>query len=177
MEIRPVERLILTMLTEIYDNLKIKGEVDASLVRSALFGGHSWVFDWEMPGIAKVEEKPERLVRETVDILDMYDFLELSYADLEPDDRAGIDDWRIRFPGFDGNNETDHIGIARFFVEELGRFERFRGRDLNSHHPTLDRARAMLKTFEPIRSTTGMRGGLPRLTAEEIRQIVDIDQV
>ena len=175
MEIRPVERLILTMLTEIYDNLKIKGEIDASLVRSALYGGHSWVFDWEMPGISKVEDKPERLVRETVNILDMYDFLELSFADLGQDDRVGIDDWRVRFPGFDGNNETDHMGIARFFIEELGRFDRFKGRSLNSHHPTLDRARAMLRTFEPIRAATGMRGDLPRLTADEIRQIINPD--
>jgi uncharacterized protein YfbU (UPF0304 family) len=161
------------MLTEIYDALKIKGEVDASFVRAALFGGHGWAIDWEMPGIAQVQDTPESTVSEAVNILDMYDMLERSYVGLEAEQKSEIDEWHVQFPGFDGNNETEHMGAARFFVETMGRFERFRGRDFNSHHPTLGRARAMLRVYEPLRAGTATRSGLPRLNADEIRQIVD----
>lgn len=50
------------------------------------------------------------IVSEVVDILDMYDMLELSYGELDASASAsvGIDEHLVRFPGFDGNNETSH---------------------------------------------------------------------
>jgi uncharacterized protein len=58
----------------------------------------------------------------------------------------------IKFPGFDGNNESEHLSIARFLIEDLERFSRFREgrRDLNSRFPTLESYGRMLKIFEPI---------------------------
>ena len=56
------------------------------------------------------------------------------------------------FPGFDGNHEGGHLGIADFLVNELGRFSDFKGRDLNSHCPLLENYRRMVKSFEPMRN-------------------------
>ena len=69
-----------------------------------------------------------------------------------------------RFNGFDGNNETEHMGVARFLIEDLERFSSFKKRDLNSHMPTLVGYRRMLRIFLPLRP--GLTGGV--LTASQI---------
>jgi len=53
--------------------------------------------------------------------------------------------------GFDGNNETEHMSIARFLVEKLRRFENFKGRSFNSHMPKVASYRKMIQLFEPMR--------------------------
>ena len=57
---------------------------------------------------------------------------------------------RVVFPGFDGNDEGEYLGIARFLINEMERFSEFTGRDLNSHRPLVDAYRRMIKVFEPI---------------------------
>jgi len=57
----------------------------------------------------------------------------------------------IKFHGFDGNNESEKMGIANFLVKKMDRFPRFKGRDLNAHSPTFERQRRMLRLFEPMR--------------------------
>lgn len=55
-----------------------------------------------------VQPVDHSIVSEVVDILDMYDMLELSYGELDASASVGIDEHLVRFPGFDGNNETSH---------------------------------------------------------------------
>ncbi|WP_052747983.1 MULTISPECIES: YfbU family protein [Brevundimonas] len=172
MEIRDVDRLILVMLAEIQENLKIKGEIDTAFLKDAIFGGHDWALEWRMPGIFKVEQTSRDVLAETVDVLDMYDMMERSYDDLGPSEKVGFDRHEVEFHGFDGNHETDHMGVAQFLVEKMNRFPRFLGRTFNSHHPTLDRVRRMLRAYEPLRAGTGQRSGVPRLNADEIRQVL-----
>jgi uncharacterized protein YfbU (UPF0304 family) len=64
---------------------------------------------------------------------------------------VGIRGKTPKFHGFDGNNETEYMGIARFLVEQLGRFTDFKGRDFNSHSPTVARNLRMARRFEDIR--------------------------
>lgn len=170
MELRPAERLILLMLSEIYDHLGIDGETDTKLLRGAIFGGHGWALDWDMPGVTQVEETDRAIVSEVVDFLDMYDMIELSLADLSAADCAALPDWKLRFRGFDGNNETTYMSVARFMVAEMGRFSAFKGRDFNSHAPVVDRARAMYRVYEPLRPGTAHRNP-PRLTLDDLKAI------
>ena len=58
-----------------------------------------------------------------------------------------------KFPGFDANNEAEHLGIARFLIDDLERFSRFAGRELNSHAQSIDGYRRMLQVFLPMRET------------------------
>jgi uncharacterized protein YfbU (UPF0304 family) len=46
----------------------------------------------------------------------------------------------IQFPGFDGSNESEHFGIARFIIEDLKLFSCFHERrhKLNSHFQILE---------------------------------------
>ena len=68
--------------------------------------------------------------------------------------KAGKNKWQhVKFQGFDGNYETEHMGVARFLINDMNRFERFKKRELNSHVPSVQRYGRMFRVFEPIRAT------------------------
>ncbi|CAM4319043.1 hypothetical protein NOLU111490_17310 [Novosphingobium lubricantis] len=76
----------------------------------------------------------------------------------------------VQFPGFDGNNESEHMGVARFLIEKMGCFERFGGkRSLNSHSHSVEGCRRMLAVFEPIRAKLVGR----HLSVDEIVEILN----
>jgi uncharacterized protein YfbU (UPF0304 family) len=110
-----------------------------------------------MPGVFEPTETPDNVVSETVGILNMWDRLEYSFKELS----AGDKEWLaknaylgndVKFHGFDGNDGTEakYASAASFLVDHLNRFQIFKGRDFNSHMPTLDAYRRMLPVFEPI---------------------------
>jgi uncharacterized protein YfbU (UPF0304 family) len=152
-QLTDAEKLILIMLSNIQQHLKIEGGVDPKFVQSAINSGNTWALKWEYPGIFGVTETPREVVEEVVDVLEMWSFLESSYERLSDRDKTLVetDAGNVRFRGFDGNNEGDHMSAARFFVDHLERFQEFRGRDLNSHTHSIDRYRRMLKVFKPLR--------------------------
>lgn len=168
------EKLILSMLCDISRHLKIKDGVDPDFVAEALYGGHNWALQWQLQGIFHGHEDSERAVSETVDILDMWFFIESAYAKLSKRDKERIKTeaepfgTHVVFPGFDGNNESEHLGIARFLIEKMDRFSIFKGRDLNSHAPLLDSYRRMVAAFEPMRA--GLIGR--ELSADEIIKLL-----
>jgi uncharacterized protein YfbU (UPF0304 family) len=153
------EKLITLMLCEVYKALGIKGEIDPEFVSSVLYGGHYWGLAWGYSGLFHVQEDDKRVVSEVVDILDMWSFIERGYAKLSKSDQqrvateAGPFGTHVVFTGFDGNNEVEYMGIARFLIEKLKRFSTFAGRELNSHAPTVERYRRMYSVFEPMRQT------------------------
>ena len=71
------------------------------------------------------------------------------------------------FHGFDGNNESEHLGVAHFLIEEMGRFTRFKKRDLNSHMPVVVAYNRMFEVFRPIRTTLIGR----KLSEAELKEI------
>ncbi|MBR0647125.1 YfbU family protein [Plastoroseomonas hellenica] len=171
MELRDVDRLILVLLLEIHRKLRIEDGLNSALIEKALSGGHLWALKWELPGIFHGHIDSERELRETLDILDMWDDLEHSFEALSASDKAAVAKdaapfgERVRFHGFDGNGGA-HLGIARFLIEELGRFSHFKGRELNSHAPLLEADLRMLSAYGPLRKASPM--GFGRLTASQI---------
>jgi uncharacterized protein YfbU (UPF0304 family) len=171
---RDGEKLILSMLCDVSRHLKIKDGADPDFVASALYGGHNWALKWELQGIFHGHEDSERAVSEAVDILDMWSFIESAYAKLSKKDQERIRveaepfGKHVTFPGFDGNNETEHLGIARFLIEKMGRFTIFKGRELNSHAPLLGAYRRMVAAFDPMRP--GLVGR--ELNADEIIKLL-----
>lgn len=159
------EKLILLMLCELYKRLGVEGELDADFIENALYGGHGWGLEWRYGGIFRESEHDERTVEEVVRILEMWSAIERSFERLTDTERARLKTEAVpfgedaRFPGFDGNNESEHGSIARFMVKDLERFPEFAGReDLNSHMPTLVMHRRMLAKFTKIRP--GMKRGM-----------------
>lgn len=157
MKLSDGEKLILLMLADMYKGLKIKGDFDPGFISETIHSDHLWGFNWRFQGIPleKSEDPPE--LRETVDYMDMWSFLEDSYKKLSPADKKRIETEaepfgkHVEFHGFDGNNET-HYHIARYMVDHLDRFQSFKKRELNSHSPTIDMYARMYRVFEPMRS-------------------------
>jgi len=151
------EKLIILMLSELYDALEIDGEIEPDFLRSAIFGNQLWGISWKYSGIPFDGIETPREVREVVNILDMWSFIEESIERCDEESRQQIEEAigplgrDPRFHGFDGNNETEHMAIASFLVNDLDRFTRFGGRSLNSHMPVIDRYRRMLPIFERFR--------------------------
>jgi uncharacterized protein len=156
------EKLLVMMMVDVYRHLKIKGEIDPDFISGVIYGGHYWAAKWEMGGLFTDYEDDARDVHFVTDVLDMWRLIESAYVKLSKKDKDRVlkeaDPFgtHVEFRGFDGNNETSHMGIARFLVEKMGRWSQFKGRELNSHSPTLVRYGRMLAVFAPMR--TGLVG-------------------
>lgn len=176
MELSAGEKLILIMLSEIHESLKIKDGIDPKFVRNAIYDESLWSIAWKYPGIIRSDENSTPpVVREVLDILEMWELLEFSYDQLQSADKervkaeANLFGHDLRFRGFDGNHETEHLGAARVLIDDLDRFSTFKGRDLNSHMPSLDRYARMLGVYLPIRHSHSTN----TLNAEQIIQILN----
>jgi hypothetical protein len=156
------EKLILVMLSDISKRLEGQPEIDPNFVTETIYSDQLWGFRWKFSGIPfeKVESPP--LVKETVDILDMF-MLSISHFQR----KSAKDQTKIKealgyaahgleaFPGFDGNND-DHYGVAQYLVEHLDRFTNLPGATNNSHtQSSLPRYRAMLRIYLPLRPKLG----------------------
>jgi len=148
------EKLILVMLCDLFDHLKVKSDIEPEFIREAIHSGNLWGLNWGMEGIFHGEQTPRAVVAEVVDILAMWERIEQSYEALLPIERsqleAEIGSPRVRFDGFDGNNEVKYISAAQFLIDRLGRFRHFKGRGLNSHYPSLEPHRRMVAVIEPM---------------------------
>ncbi|MEW6019074.1 MAG: YfbU family protein [Pseudomonadota bacterium] len=170
----PAERLMMLMLCEIYEKTLGKvGDFDPTFIRKSVAGGDLWAIEMEYSGLALDYTVEPDVAREVIDILDMYAFIEETVERLTAAEKASLPAGRDRFRGFDGNNETEHMGAAQLIVEDMGRFPRFKGRGFNAHMPTLAGYRRMLDVFKPIRASLGARAGTPGLTVAELNEILD----
>lgn len=151
------EKLIATMLLDVQKQLKVGGsEPDSEFLSEVLFGGHYWALKWQMPGLFHDHEDDPKDVHTVVEVLDMWDSLERAFEKLSKKEREKVQKAvkpfeRPTFHGFDGNNESTQMSIARFLIEKMNRFERFKGRELNSHVPLIDAYRRMLTVFAKMR--------------------------
>lgn len=148
------EKLILKMLCELYEHLKVQGDIDPKLVESAICYGHSWALRHTYPGIFGDEERDPAAVSEVFDILGMYRRIQQSYERLTDEEKqrvqteAGPFSDDIQFDGFDARTEKDHLSIAQFAIKHFGQFPELKVRSLDSHHPTLVTYRRMLSAFK-----------------------------
>lgn len=168
------EKLVTMMLCELFKHLKLKSDIDPSFLEEIIYGGHYWALGWKYSGLFHGHSDSDVVVSDVVNILDMWSFLESGFRELSKEDKervtaeAGPFGKHVSFTGFDGNREGEYIGVARVLISQLDRFTEFKGRELNSHMPSLDTHRRMLSVFEPIRENLIGRG----LNAAEIIQIL-----
>jgi hypothetical protein len=165
------EKVLILLMRDLYSRLKITDAgLEPDFLAEVIWGGHYWAAEWKLPGVFHGHEDDPKNVSFVVDVLDMWDRIEAGYAQLNKKDRSALEEAAApfgknpRFPGFDGNNEAELLGIAGFLVNKLDRFSRFAGRDLNAHMPTIDMHRRMLRVFQPLRSSLiGGEFGLAQL--------------
>jgi uncharacterized protein YfbU (UPF0304 family) len=173
MKISDGEKLILLMLSEIYERLEIDGEIDSKFIKEAIFSNNLWALPWKYSGIPFEDQEDPEIVGEILDILEMWNLIEYSYSELSEQDKLKLEvdakpfGKNPKFPGFDGNNESEYMGMASFIVNELNRFEDFKGRSFNSHAPSLDGHRRMLSVFNDVRKNMDF-GPLPESSLAKI---------
>ena len=162
------ERLIIVMLAEVMEALKLNREIDPKLVKSLACNNDGWAIAEKYSGIFDCDAPSKELVDETRDILWMWDIIEYQIEQLTGDDAEEAKGFRWnKFNGFDGNRDP-HIGIARTFIQKLGSFPTFKDRDLNSHSPlSLTRYQDMSVKFDHYLNN----GGVTPLTMDMLRDL------
>ena len=159
MNVTDGEKLILLMLSELYERLDIRGEINPEFIKSAIFSHNLWGIPWKYSGIQFENQDTPPIVKEVLDILDMWSFIEYAYQKMSKEDQRKLEEDAHpfgkdpKFLGFDGNNESEHMNIASFLINDLERFQEFKGRSINSHMPTLETYHRMLSVFSKIRKT------------------------
>ncbi len=152
----PTEKLILSMLCDLARDRNDWEGIDPDFVQYAIGGGHYWALGWKYPGVFGGRPDSPELVREVVDILQMWTVLEHRYELLEETDKArvaseaapyGTD---VKFKGFYPNEESSHGSIAEFLIEHIDGYSRFKGRRLNTTWPVVGWYRRMLQAYEPM---------------------------
>ncbi|WP_419899585.1 YfbU family protein [Roseomonas sp. USHLN139] len=148
------EKLSLYLLTEILKEISDSSE--SILLQKLLLGGHYWAINSEFTGIFHNHVDNPKSAQQVINILDMWYIIENSYRKFSTQDKKMIEDhfkgnFRKEFMGFSGNDETEHLGIARIFIDDLNKFGYFKGRNLNSHFPTLSENLAIYSKFKEIR--------------------------
>ncbi|MNJ26233.1 hypothetical protein D3C77_207030 [compost metagenome] len=146
MEFSGKDQLLFTLLTDIHKALKIEGSVDADFVQRMILGGNGWALSHAFPEMFLHEPQPAN-VKYVMDVLDLWQMVELAYQDLSEEERAqqAFSASDVKFPGFDGNNESELLSIALVLTEDLGKWAHFKGRVMNSHMPTTDLYKRMLE--------------------------------
>lgn len=153
------EKMLMLMMGDLYKHLGIENaETNPQFLAEVIYGGHYWAPKWDMEGVFHDHVDDPADLKHVVDVLDMWSFIEEAYERFTPAERAQIEKdagplgKHVAFHGFDGNNESSQLSIARFLIEQMNRFQRFKGRDLNSHHPTEARYRRMVEIFTAMRA-------------------------
>jgi uncharacterized protein YfbU (UPF0304 family) len=167
MELSKLERLNLINQFLILEKLYPEEADYYAKHRKAVQEGYKLHYRWIFEHL--YEEMSEEECQEVLDILEMHRAFAWSYMDATG--KKEVDDDRLRFRGFDGNNESSQLSYASYFVIELERFqELLYGKeysDFNSHMPTMDRYRRMLSVWKTFGKPNQMR-----LSMEQIEQVL-----
>ncbi|MGL5678757.1 MAG: YfbU family protein [Plesiomonas shigelloides] len=74
------------------------------------------------------------------------------------------------FGGFDGNNESEYMALARFMIDKMGMYSWFKGRPLNSHCPSMGPYNRILSAFQKLGSRNMFSSPL---SADEIAEVMN----
>ena len=124
MEFTDTERLILANQYEILG--KLNSDEDYLKLAENLKDGHEWIYNQKFFMSPIFDKEKSNIV---VDILDLYRALQRSYDDLTI--KGSLNESKVKFPGFDGNNEGEYKRFVSALVEN-GQFDCLRA-DTNSH--------------------------------------------
>ncbi len=155
MKLTDGEKLILLMLSEIYDKLGVKGQIDNKFIESAIQSDNIWGISWKFSGITFEKDETPPIVEEVCDILDMFFWLEVSFEALPKREQnlitdSGLD---VKYQGFDGNHEAKYLNVVAFLVNDLERYQEYKGREDKRTVFALPRYRGMLAEFKKIRKS------------------------
>lgn len=147
------ERLLLIEINELKKQIAIMNNDEESVNSleckiEALENGYASFYDCSYIQDEKTEEWEDKIL----DILDMYCFMHNSIENNQnPPYQVSVND--VRFPGFDGNNESDELYFVDFIINKQNRFCELKenGRnDFNSHIRMMPKYERMLDVFKEL---------------------------
>ncbi|MFM5103372.1 YfbU family protein [Aeromonas sp. 6P] len=174
MQFTPEQKLIIGLLCDIHKNLNIRNEYDAEMISDAILSGNEWAIDHEYGQHLGSEIQDPRF-KFVSDVMQMSLVIEGSYNQMTEADKATIaEGTRFNpakvFVGFDGNNESEYMSCAQFYVHKLNRFAMFKEREFNSHSEMVGAYHRMLAVFNEVYDPVH---GADRLSAEQIIAIMN----
>lgn len=175
MKLTDAEKLILLMLCDLSDGKK---EIDPEFIRDAIYNDATWGIPWKYHGFESGNRSDNPVVEQVCNILNMYRVMDNAYRELSAEDKALVDAssraHRLKYIGFDGNNESEHLSVVEFLVQKLGRYTELEGKEsLNSHTPMLDNYLDMERKYMEITTAKTVTFITGNLTAAEIIQIIE----
>lgn len=151
MIVSDAEKLILLMLSDLHELHGID-KINTKLLRSALSTNNSWALNWEIPDLGSdLTDTPEEVIT-VVNFMYMWGALEDTWHAFPENIKENIMSnvqigKTVKFPGFHSSEEFELYTIAKLFVDDMGKFQRYKGRDLNSHVPMRALYEKMYSTF------------------------------
>jgi len=164
------QKLILLALRDIQIAVgkgKNNDPLDLEFVADAILNDELWSLALMMPGVISESRPLPRKVRRVFDILTMFRVIDHSIAALNDKQRSSLDLHALTFRGFDGNNESDYLGITHFLITKMGRYSWLDAEKLNAHAPTVEWYERMLAVYEPISKRLMARD----LSFEELQEL------
>lgn len=161
------ERLALSFQLKILEKLYPEEKEYYANHRKAIEDGYELHYDWI------TEHLSEGLTSEectfVLDVLDMYAAFHFSFRQLKEPKKLKEED--VKFPGFDGNNETMHMAYTKYFIEDLDRFREIRESTngyYNSHIQMIPKYRNMLVKLKEFK-----RPYTYELSEDEVFEIIN----
>lgn len=142
MELNIKERLQLSFQLRILEKLYPDEQEYYANHRKAIEEGYQLHYDWITENLSDGLTKDE--CKFVLEVLDMYSSLHFSVREFKDSDLT-IES--VKFPGFDGNNETMFMAYTKYFIEDLDRFSEIQESTngyYNSHTKMIPKYKKML---------------------------------
>jgi len=160
-ELTDKERLFLSNQHEILGYLNTDNSEYHFKLAEQLREGHEWLYSQSFDYFSEnLSSEDAELV---LDILQIYELIGDAYNQLS--DTSGISDTQVKFPGFDGNNETEFMSFVDA-LEKDGRYvDVIQAGHRNSHSAKVHVYERMIAKWESL--------GKPMpLTKEQLLEIL-----
>ena len=161
-ELTDKERLFLSNQHEILGYLNTDNSDYHFKLAEQLREGHEWLYSQSFDYFS--ENLPSEHAELVLDILQIYELIGDAYSRLS--DTSGISDTQVKFPGFDGNNESEFMGFVDA-LEKDGRYVHvIQAGNRNSHSAKVHVYERMIAKWESF--------GKPMpLTKEQLIEILE----
>ncbi|MBV9109912.1 MAG: YfbU family protein [Gemmatimonadetes bacterium] len=163
MKLTRTERWILANQYRILAKLEPENAATYRGYIEALERGYANVIDRLSEHVLR-DDTTHRESDEVDEILAMYDALQRSFRTLE--DSFGIEEWRVRFPGFNQDDEADYLGYSRFALSREGRHPNL------ATEGNLSTPSPMLKQYRRMMDEWKKRGGSGQLDQHDLVAIL-----
>jgi uncharacterized protein YfbU (UPF0304 family) len=172
------EKLILTMLCDLYRKVGAEGAIDPGFLQSAVRGGHYWAVEWQYPSFAHGHDNTVSQADFVSKVLGLWRQIEESFRQLSADQKGKVMSEAAltaqpSFPGWDGRRETDYMSIARFMTDRMNMFPSQKGKaGREAGKPSVSGYRKMLDLYDAFEQDARDR----KLTAQELVNLLQVAQ-